>query len=423
MKKRSFFGIAPPKLTYEILEDAQPETVSVAPGEKITLFIDVPFEKASTALLKLGDEVMGGEKLRMYPDSEAYAVSPVAGKIDAIMPFLGIMGKQMTSVTIRVAGDGRTDDAFGKAMQTPSLETAGAFLAALPGKPDFDQLMDAGRPVKTIVVIGADQDLLTVTNQSIVKNEIASVKTGMDTLRKITGIQNVILVVPSHLVQAAGAAGVGVKSIGNAYPSAHPALVVLNLLTDLGSSRSSGIAFFSAEAAAQIGVAFKTGQLPLKKHLTFVKKDGSRQLVSAPIGTHVKDILETLGESVKTGDRIIFGGPMTGNAIYSLDHPVQPDTDTIIIQDQEEIVLSADTPCINCGQCVRVCPTNVPVNELIRYLDAGEYEQAEQQAELDACIECGYCTSVCEARIPIFQFIRLAKHALERMKAAEEENA
>lgn len=423
MKKRSFFGIVPPKLTYEILEDAAPETVSVTPGEKVTLFIDVPFEKASAALLKIGAEVKRGEKLRMYPDSEAYTVSPMAGKIDAIMPFLGIMGKQITAVTIKTAGDSPADDAFGTAMQTPSLDTAAAFLGALPGKPDFSQLTDLDKPVKTIVVIGADQDLLTVTNQFVVKTEIASVKAGIDTLRKISGIQNVILVVPPQLVQTAGAASVGVKAVGNAYPSAHPEMIVQGLLTELGTARSSGIAFFSAEAVAQIGAAFKTGQLPLAKQITFVRKNGTRQMVSAPVGTHVKDILETIGETVKSGDRIIFGGPMTGNAIYSLDFPVQQDTDTIIIQDEEEIIPSSDTPCINCGQCVRVCPTNVPVNELIRYLDAGEYELAEQQAELDACIECGYCTSVCEARIPIFQFIRLAKHALERMTAAEDENA
>jgi Na+-translocating ferredoxin:NAD+ oxidoreductase subunit C len=68
-----------------------------------------------------------------------------------------------------------------------------------------------------------------------------------------------------------------------------------------------------------------------------VGKDGSIKLVSAPIGTHVKDILEKVGATVKDGDRIIFGGPMTGVSIYSLDHPVEPDTDTIIVQDKDRI--------------------------------------------------------------------------------------
>ncbi|MFW6334347.1 MAG: 4Fe-4S dicluster domain-containing protein, partial [Desulfosalsimonas sp.] len=69
------------------------------------------------------------------------------------------------------------------------------------------------------------------------------------------------------------------------------------------------------------------------------------------------------------------------------------------------------------------CPANIPVNELVRLLDAGEYEQAAEQAALFSCIECGLCAYVCESRIPIFQFIRLAKHAVKRMSAAEEANA
>jgi electron transport complex protein RnfC len=80
---------------------------------------------------------------------------------------------------------------------------------------------------------------------------------------------------------------------------------------------------------------------------------------------------------------------------------------------------TADAACINCGECVRVCPVNIPVNILIRLLEAEQYEAAAAQAELHACIDCGLCAFVCESRIPIFQHIKLAKHTLEQMKAEE----
>ena len=425
MIRKPFFGIVSPKLSYDAIADNQPEPVTVFPREKITLFIDTPFEKSSKALLRSGDAVKSGEKLRVYPDSEPYAISPVAGKIDSVMPFIGIMEKKMTAITVRMekaSGSGE-DDSFRKAAKTPDMETLRGYLATIPGNPDFSRITQAGKPVKTIVVLGADNDLLTITNQFVIKTGITSVKAGIDILRKITGIQNVILVVPAHLVKVAGAASAGVKTVGNNYPAAHPEVIAFRLLGEEGGAVGSGIAFFSAEAVSEIGNAVGAGRIPTNKRFTFVGKDGIRKLVSAPIGTHVGDILETFGEKVDPGDRIIFGGPMTGSAIYSLEHPVQPDTDTIIVQDRAEIVASTDAYCINCGQCVRVCPTNVPVNELIRYLDAGEYEAAAERTDLDACIECGYCTYVCEGRIPIFQYIRLAKNALERMKTAEEENA
>jgi electron transport complex protein RnfC len=61
----------------------------------------------------------------------------------------------------------------------------------------------------------------------------------------------------------------------------------------------------------------------------------------------------------------------------------------------------------------------VPVNLLIRFLEAGQYAEAAEQYDLYACIDCGFCAFVCESRIPIFQYIKLAKHALDRMNAAE----
>ncbi len=425
MSKRSFFGFMPPKLTYDTISDAQPEPTAVSPKTKVTLFIDAPLEKAAEARLHIGDGVKRGQKLQLAADAAPYAISPVAGNVMGISPFVGIMERQMTAVTIEVSGE-EADAAFQSQAKSPDMESAAAFLSKLPGSPDFSRLAPPDGSVKTIVVLGADTDLLTLTNQYVTQSDIASVKAGIDILRKISGVQNVVLVVPSHLVQTAGSAGAGVKTVADDFPSAHPELIAMDLLGDkLGGqpSRDSAAAFFSAEAVAAIGRAYESGQIPVNKLVTFVKKDGARQLISAPVGTHAADITEAMGETVNSGDRLVFGGPMNGQAVYTLDHPVQPDTDTILVQDQAQIIEGKDAPCTNCGECVRVCPTNVPVNELVRYLDAGQYEQAAEAAELYACIECGYCTYVCESRIPIFQFIRLAKHALERMKAAEEENA
>jgi len=98
---------------------------------------------------------------------------------------------------------------------------------------------------------------------------------------------------------------------------------------------------------------------------------------------------------------------------------VQANTDAILIQDKADISLTSDYPCINCGDCVRTCPARIQVNLLVRFLEAGFYEEAVEEYDLDACLECGLCSFVCVSKIPIFQYIKLAKHELER-KALEE---
>lgn len=421
MIKRSFFGIARPRLSYEVIPETQPEPVAVIPKEKVVLFIPAPFAGKADGCAQPGDEVAAGEKIEVRGKDNPYAISPVAGTIMAISGFDGIMDKRMTAVTIGIStdGDAKADDGFKTYAKTPTLETAALFLGSLPGKPDFSPFTYPGCKVKSIVVMGTDRDLKCITNQHVIKTGIVSVKTGIEVLRQITGIQDVILVVPEHLLQVAGAAGVSVKVISNQYPSAHPELLLKRLAADESLEPESSV-FFTAESVAAMGVAYNTGRIPSNKLVTVVKKDGSLRLISTPIGTRVADVLATVAQMPAPGDRVVSGGPMTGEAVYTLDYPVLPDTDTIVVQDSKDIIHASDTPCDNCGECVRVCPVNVPVSMLVRYIEAGEYETAAEKMNLDNCIECGFCSYVCESRIPIFQYIRLAKHAVASMNAAEE---
>ncbi|MBW2066076.1 MAG: 4Fe-4S dicluster domain-containing protein, partial [Deltaproteobacteria bacterium] len=186
------------------------------------------------------------------------------------------------------------------------------------------------------------------------------------------------------------------------------------------SYENTGVGFISAEAVVSLARAIDEEKIPVHKILTVIGKDNSRVHAKVRIGTPVKDLLDGLNMEAGERDRVVLGGPMTGRAVYSPeDTPISRDTDAIMVQDAADIILSEVTPCVNCGECVRVCPAKMPVNMLIRYLENGLIEDAAHDYDLLSCIECGLCSYVCIARIPLFHYIMFGKHEFTRMKDAE----
>lgn len=427
MVKRSFFGLTKPRFQYESITDKPTDPEKISVPEKVTLFLKSPYDL--NQLVRAGDEVKTGQKLSPYKDSDEYVISSVTGAISSVSPYIGDFGKSYTAITIDVAEKEEKDEQFEGG--APSFEKVRDFLAFVPGCPPLGAFSDPDKSIKTIVVCGIDKDLLMLTSQHIMKSRISDINKGVSVLKKITGVDHVVIAMPRHLIKEAGSiggsSGVELRGIPSEYPAALPQMMMKDVLGEALPAgkcwEDVGVSFFSAEAVASIASAFYEGNIPMTKTVTLIKKDMTTVLVEATIGTPIRDIFTTCDVSLGEGDRIILGGPLTGVTVYSEDYPIQPDTDAIMIQANEDVSLVTDYPCINCGECVRICPANVPVNMLVRFCEAGEYEEAADLYDLDACIECGLCSFVCVSRMPVFQYIRLAKYELDQMQTAEEEEA
>lgn len=425
MIKKPFFGIIKPKIEYERLGSVSAPREIPAPRQ-LTFFVEAPYERTDSLRVLAGQAVQENEKLLPYDGEEAYLVAAAGGKVADVFSHTGNFGEKFTGISIAVDEKAGRDEAFAAAAQTPSLENAAEFLKYIPGGLPASLLAEAGR-AKTIVISGVDEDLLTMTRQYVVKNEMGDVKRGIDLIKKIFAVQKIVLAVPDNMVAEARAAGVEVEGVDMSYPAANPRMIAAKIAGQpipAGTScEEAGIFFVSAEAVASVARAYEARQIPQQKVITVIRKDGERSLVSALIGTPVGHVLEACSQEVSEGDRIVFGGPMKGMAVYTEAYPVRPDTDAIMVQDAGDIPGVSDRACVNCGECVRVCPARLPVNVLVRYLEAGEYAEAVDRCDLQSCIECGLCAFVCPARIPVFQYIKLGKYEFARLNAAEAENA
>jgi electron transport complex protein RnfC len=427
MLKKLYLGLTPPRLEYEILPVRLPETEKIAPAKSVTLLHKHSGNHRRPSGWGIGDKVKTAEKLTLYQNQNFYVISPVTGTISSISPYAGDFGQNYTAITITIDSNEIFDDTFQKHFQHPTLENAADFLAGLPGNPPLGVFAESEKSIHTIVIGGLDPDPLLGTSQYIVKTRMPDLKKGIRILKEISGAQRILLIVAGESMQGYGYMGAEVKRVKTAYPAALAHMVMKDVIGQIVPAGKNcedlGVCFFSAEAVASIGTAFESGQIPLTKTLTFIQKDGTRKIIETTIGTPIQDIFDSIGETVNENDRVIFGGPMTGSTVYALAHPVQPDTDAIMVLDRESAAYVSDYPCINCGECVRICPAKMQVHMLVRFLEAGQYEEAADNYDLYSCIECGLCSYVCVSKIPIFQYIRLAKYELERAKTAEATDA
>ncbi|MBW1616126.1 MAG: 4Fe-4S dicluster domain-containing protein [Deltaproteobacteria bacterium] len=425
MLKKPCFNLTKHKLEYESVKEFSSSILEVPLSEKSILFFDVSREteiKPDEPLsVKPNNLLKTGEKFLPFKDKPSkYITSGVTGKISSINKFQSDYGKKYISITVNKEKEEIVCDKFSKKSKEPSLANASEFLQCIPGGIS-ENILSNTEEIKTLFVCGTDNDLFSVANQYIVSSKIEALKKGIEILKNITGINNIILVVNKYLEQTALNAEIKTEVINSEYPSSLPKLIVKELLNiELPPDKSFidiGVDFISAEAVAAIAQAYNTGKVPVDKLITFVKKDGSKLLAKARIGTPIKNLCAACDTAIDNNDRLIIGGPMTGSAIYTDDYPILNKTDAVIVQAADNISLTSDYPCINCGTCVAACPARLSVNMIVRYLEAGLYEVADDEYDLSACIECGLCSYVCISKIPIFQYIKLGKYELAKIKA------
>lgn len=405
-------------LEYNILGGTASDVKTIPIPQTVQLFSDNVFKSLDAVVVKSGDGVKTGQKLSITQTDSI--VSTVTGTVKNVTTYVGDFGREYSSVTIEVADSEEKDTGFQDALDNSQADAIADYIAYMPGKPGNDLFADPGK-IKGFVITGMDDDLLVTTRQFALREKHSFVKKGIQKIKELTGIEKVYMTVPERLGQEAISAGADAIVADLVYPSAAPTFIVEKITGN--SLQEKDFCFISVEAVASVGEAYGNKHVPVNKIFTLIDKYNRHKMVSARIGTPLKEIFKELYITVNENDRIVVGGPMKGAAVYSEDYPICPDTDAVIVQDKTDVPFVTDSYCINCGECIRICPARVPVNSLVRFLEAGEYEEAADNYDLDSCIDCGLCSYVCTAGIPVFHYIRLAKYELSRIEAAEETNA
>ena len=197
------------------------------------------------------------------------------------------------------------------------------------------------------------------------------------------------------------------------YPQGGEKVLVFNTMNRMipkgGLPIDVGAVVINITTLAFIGEYLKTGIPLVEKCITI---DGSAvkspKNVIAPIGISIGDLIESAGGLKSEPAKVLYGGPMMGIAVPSMDEPVLKNTNAIIFMDKKEAAPRKTTPCINCGSCLEHCPFRLDPRSISLAYKLQQYAELKNLC-VDLCMECGCCSYVCPANRPLVQTNKLAK--------------
>lgn len=123
------------------------------------------------------------------------------------------------------------------------------------------------------------------------------------------------------------------------------------------------------------------------------------------VGTDYEELIEEAGGFKKEPAKIVSGGPMMGFALFDTHVPVTKTSSALLCFTQDEVAKYEETPCINCGKCVEVCPGRVVPARLADYAEHSDTDKFVKNNGMECC-ECGCCSFVCPAKRPLTQSIK-----------------
>ncbi len=394
-------------------------------------------------LVKKGDAVLVGQKIGEAGGFvSANVVCSVSGKVKAVEPRLMVNGQMVTSIVVENDGAYETVPHFGEARDYTKLskeeirgiiKEAGIVGLGGAGFPTHVKLTPKDESkIDYILVNGAECEPYLTSDYRLMLEEP----------EKIVGGLKVILALFDH---AKGVIGIennkpeGIKKLRELVKD-EPRIEVRELLTKYpqGGERSlicaiTGRKVNSSMLPADVGCIVDNIdtvisvynavclQTPLIRKIITVTGDAiaEPQNFRVKLGTNYQELVEAAGGFKTEPEKVISGGPMMGQALFSLDLPVSKTSSALTCFTKDMVAAQEPTPCIRCGRCVAACPSNLIPPMMMTAALKNDGEAFEKVNGME-CMECGSCTYVCPARRPLtqaFKDLRRQVTANRRKKA------
>lgn len=401
------------------------------------------------AIVKVGDEVLVGQKIAEAGGFiSAVVVSSVSGKVKKIEPRVTAGGAK--SISIVIENDGQYTAVEGLGEDRDATKLSKQEIRDIVREAGIVGLGGAGFPTNVkltpkdeskidyIIVNGAECEPYLTCDYRMMIEEPERLIGGIKVMLQLFENAKAVIGVENNKPKAIeklralvkDEPKISVESLRTKYPQGgERSLIYAVTGREINSSMLPADAGCVVDNVNTVMAIYDAvcKRTPILERVITITGDAIKEPQNFKVrtGMNYNDIIEAAGGFKADPKKILSGGPMMGQAMYTTDVPVTKNSSSLTCFLEDEVEKNPESPCIRCGRCGEVCPEFLVPVLMMKSCMNGDSAGYEKLYGME-CIECGSCSYICPARRPLTQAFKQMKRRIgeeRRQKAAAEKAA
>lgn len=413
-------------------ETSKKKIEKIDPKEIIKMSLCQHIGKPSKAIINVNDYVLVGQCIAISDGFVSASVfSSVSGTVRSIDTCLSVTGNKVPCIIIendflynKVEREELTTAQLNKDIIINRIQSYGIVGMGGAGFPTHVKLSPKDRDsIDTLIINGAECEPYITGDTRLLLEKAESFLEGLEILLLLFDHAKVVVVIEDnkkecihHLKSLNKNINIEILCVKTKYPQGSERQLIYTVTNKAIHQQNlpSDVGCIVLNVATII--AIKEAVLedkPLYERVMTISGDTivhpGNYLV--PLGMSHREVLDSIGGCIVEPNKIIYGGPMMGFSLPTLDVPITKTSGALLCFVHNDVSSMNNTACISCDKCVEVCPSNISPATLYRFSIQKNEEAFVKYHGLE-CIECGCCSYICPAKNHLKQTIAYTKREI-----------
>ena len=273
--------------------------------------------------------------------------------------------------------------------------------------------------VDTVIANGSECEPLLASDKTLLKERADRIVDGIKIVMAATGAKNGFVAVKGHYKDACAAVEKALPADGsiklhrleNYYPAGDEFLTVYDVtgrvIPEGGLPLHVGVVVSNVLSLVQMAEALD-GKPVMERPVTICGSVLHPQVVTVPIGTTYRDLIQMAGGTLNDDDVLMDGGPMMGSIVEDWDRGIAKTSSGVLALPKDHFIIrmksitisqmvkKSKAACCQCFRCTDLCPRYLVGHDLyphmtMRTIDYNSSEPTEHITSAFLCSQCGVC--------------------------------